>query len=94
MQTIWLFLVNHPKSYNIILPYYILIVAIGVQRLRQTKQLEMCQYDTDSPAQGWGGGGGGHPYPHAGILQEMKLKKGPLIIIGRFYAKLNLTCIL
>ena len=32
-------------------------------------QLEMCQYDTDAPAQG-------HPQPHAGILQKMKLKKG------------------
>ena len=32
-------------------------------------QLEMCQYDTDAPAQG-------HPHPHAGILQKMKLKKG------------------
>ena len=30
----------------------------------------MCQYDTDAPAQG-------HPQPHAGILQKMKLKKGP-----------------
>ena len=30
----------------------------------------MCQYDTDAPAQG-------HPYPHTGILQKMKLKKGP-----------------
>ena len=33
-------------------------------------KLEMCQYDTDAPAQG-------HPHPHAGILQKMKLKKGP-----------------
>ena len=32
-------------------------------------KLEMCQYDTDAPAQG-------HPQPHAGILQKMKLKKG------------------
>ena len=32
--------------------------------------LEMCQYDTDALAQG-------HPHPHAGILQKMKLKKGP-----------------
>ena len=29
----------------------------------------MYQYDTDAPAQG-------HPQPHAGILQNMKLKKG------------------
>ena len=29
----------------------------------------MCQYDTDAPAQG-------HPQPQAGILQNMKLKKG------------------
>ena len=33
-------------------------------------QLEMCQYDTDVPTQG-------HPHPHSGILQKMKLKKGP-----------------
>ena len=33
------------------------------------EKLEMCQYDTDAPAQG-------HPQPHAGILQKMKLKKG------------------
>ena len=32
-------------------------------------KLEMCQYDTDAPAQG-------HPQPHAGILQKIKLKKG------------------
>ena len=32
----------------------------------------MCQYDTDALAQG-------HPHPHAGILQKMKLKKGPLL---------------
>ena len=32
-------------------------------------RLEMCQYDTDAPAQG-------HPQPHTGILQKMKLKKG------------------
>ena len=28
----------------------------------------MCQYETDTPAKG-------HPQPHAGILQNMKLKK-------------------
>ena len=33
------------------------------------EKLEMCQYDTDVPAQG-------HNHPHAGILQKMKLKKG------------------
>ena len=32
-------------------------------------ELEMCQYDTDTPAQG-------HPQPHAGILQKTKLEKG------------------
>ena len=32
-------------------------------------RVEICQYDTDAPAQG-------HPYPHAGILQKMKLKNG------------------
>ena len=34
------------------------------------EELEMCQYDTDAPAQG-------HPHPHAGILQEIQLKKEP-----------------
>ena len=34
------------------------------------KKLEMCQYDTDASAKG-------HPQPHAGILQKLKLKKGP-----------------
>ena len=34
----------------------------------KVKKLEMCQYDTDAPAQGY-------PQPHAGILQKMKLKK-------------------
>ena len=29
----------------------------------------MCQYDKEAPTQG-------HPQPHAGILQNMKLKKG------------------
>ena len=33
-------------------------------------ELEMCQYDTDAPTQG-------HPQPQTGILQKMKLKKGP-----------------
>ena len=36
----------------------------------KNKKLEMCQYDTDAIAQG-------HPHPHTGILQKMKLKKGP-----------------
>ena len=36
---------------------------------RRRSELEMCQYDTDAPAQG-------HPQPHAGILQKMKLNKG------------------
>ena len=30
----------------------------------------MCQYDTDAPADGY-------PHLQAGILQKMKLKKGP-----------------
>ena len=38
-------------------------------KVKKQKKLEMCQYDTDAPAQG-------HPQPHAGILQKMKLKKG------------------
>ena len=48
------------------------------------RKLEMCQYDTDAPAQG-------HPHPHAGILQKMKFLKRAitLIIIGRFYPKSN-----
>ena len=35
---------------------------------KHTKKLEMCQDDTDALAQG-------HPHPHAGILQEIKLKQ-------------------
>ena len=31
-------------------------------------KLEMCQYDTDAPAQG-------HPLPLAGVLQKKKKKK-------------------
>ena len=38
--------------------------------IKEDGKLEMCQYDTDAPAQG-------HPQPHAGILQKTKLKKGP-----------------
>ena len=39
--------------------------------LNQTiAKLEMCQYDKDAPAQK-------HPNPHSGILQNIKLKKGP-----------------
>ena len=37
------------------------------KKKKKRKKLEMCQYDTDAPAQG-------HPQPHAGILQKMKLK--------------------
>ena len=32
----------------------------------------MCQYDTGAPDQG-------HAHPQAGILQKMKLKKGPYL---------------
>ena len=39
-------------------------------KVKKQKKLETCQYDTDGPAQG-------HPHQHAGILQKMKLKKGP-----------------
>ena len=39
-------------------------------KMRRQKKLEMCQYDTHAPAQG-------HPNTHAGILQKMKLTKGP-----------------
>ena len=55
-------------------------------KVKKQEKLKMCQYDTDAPAQG-------HPHPHAGILQKKKLKKRAitLIIIGRFYPKLNLT---
>ena len=35
--------------------------------VEKQKELEMCQYDIDAPAQG-------NPHPHAGILQKMKLK--------------------
>ena len=48
---------------------------------RIISRLEMCQYDTDALAQG-------HPHPHAGILQKRAII---LIIIGRFYPKLNFT---
>ena len=41
-----------------------------INKYVKRKKLEMCQYDTDAPAQG-------HPHPHADILQKMKLKKGP-----------------
>ena len=50
-------------------------------------KLEMCQYDTDVPAQG-------HPHTHAVILQkknEVEKRAVTLIIIGRFYHKSNLT---
>ena len=43
---------------------------LKVKNVKKCKKLEMCQYDTDAPAQG-------HPHPHAGILQKLKLKKGP-----------------
>ena len=49
------------RSINVIFP---------LQQYHAGFKLEMCQYDTGAPAQG-------HPYPHAGILQKMKLKKGP-----------------
>ena len=39
-------------------------------KVKKQKKLEMCQYDTDAPTQG-------HPHPRAGILQKLKLKKGP-----------------
>ena len=35
-------------------------------KVKKQKKPEMCQYDTDAP-----------PHPHFGILQKMKLKKGP-----------------
>ena len=37
---------------------------------KTTNKLEMCQYNTDASAQD-------HPHPPAGILQKIKLKKGP-----------------
>ena len=50
------------------------------------KKLELCEYDTDAPAQG-------HPHTHAGILQKNEVEKRAitLIIIGRFYPKSKLT---
>ena len=40
-------------------------------RINSVIKPEMCQYDTDAPAQGY-------PHPHAGILQnKMRLNKGP-----------------
>ena len=52
-------------------------------------KLEMCQYDTDAPAQG-------HNHPHVGILQKNEVEKKAITlkIIGRFYPKSNLTYIL
>ena len=53
-------------------------------------KLEMCQtqYDTDAPTRG-------HPYPHVGILQKMKLKKGHNSHNNwQFYPKSKLTYIL
>ena len=52
----------------------------------QKYELEMCQYDTDAPAQG-------HPHPHTGCLQKYEVGKRAItpIIIGRFYPKSNLT---
>ena len=54
------------------------------QILPKCFKLEMCQYDTDAPAQG-------HPYQHAGILQKVEKRAISLIIIGRFYPKSNMT---
>ena len=48
---------------------YTAIIKIIFRMIKLNDRLEMCQYDTDAPAQG-------HPQPHAGILQKMKLKKG------------------
>ena len=45
-------------------------IKFQIQHNLHRKNIEMCQYDTDTPAQG-------HPCPHAGILQKMKLEKGP-----------------
>ena len=55
-------------------------------KVKKQKKLEMCQYDTDAPAQS-------HPHPCEGILQNMKLKKRAITLklIGRFYNKSNLT---
>ena len=44
-------------------------------------KLEMCQYDTDAPAQG-------HPHPQKNEVEKRAIT---LIIIGRFYPKSNLT---
>ena len=66
-----------------------MIVGLGKKlpnSISETLQkLEMCQYDTDAPAQR-------HPHPLAGILQKNVEKRAiTLIIIGRFYPKSNLT---
>ena len=76
--------------------------------LKKKKKQEMCQYDTDAPAQG-------HPQPHAGILQKhevdkrdksiffekisvgkhlLKVKKGHDSHNNGFYPTWNLTSIL
>ena len=59
------------------------------ESLQNIPKLEMCQYDTDAPAQD-------HPHPHAGILQKNEVEKRAitLIIIGRCYPKSNLIYIL
>ena len=43
------------------------VCCVVLFSLKNNKKLEMCQDDTDAPAQG-------HPHPHAGILQKIKLK--------------------
>ena len=44
--------------------------ALFVTKYVTFYQLEMRHYDTDAPTQG-------HNHPHAGILQKMKMIKGP-----------------
>ena len=52
------------------------------EKIKKKKKLEMCQYDTDAPAQG-------HHHPHA--KNEVEKRAITLIIIARFYPKSNLT---
>ena len=54
-------------------------------KVKKQKKLEMCQYDTDAPAQG-------HLHPHRHFAKnEVEKRAITLIIIGRFYPISNLT---
>ena len=60
---------------------WMLPLYLHVNQKSDYEWYEMCQYDTDAPAQG-------HPHPHAGICKKWSWKKGHYSLIGRFYPKL------